>query len=226
MIPVLAMAAGNKGGVGKTMFTRNFLEYPQIKNLNPRLYDTEDNAHNLKRYYPQAEMIDITAVNDQMKLFDNLQGLTVVDIKAGLLTPVLKSMRELGLLHRTDYKLVLLHVIGGSISSLEEIAETSAQLDENAVHMLVKNFISDSQFFEFDNLVKSKYYGLLDITDVITMGHLPGRAQEDLDLSGLTIQNYINDPKYSKTLRGYVNFWMQNTHNEITRVGLMKRMGL
>lgn len=225
--PLLIIVGADKGGVGKTMFSRVLMEYDPFRGIEPKLYDTESKLHNLKRYFPIAQMLDIEKIDDQMLLFDNMPPVTLVDIKSGLLSVILRSMRELELIGphvQHPFNLIIFHVIGGSISSLEEIVDTSAQLESHAEHILVKNFISDSQFFDFDVLTKSKYFNILDIKHVIEMKHLAGRAQEAVDLYGKPFRDYLADKNNSVILRGYVAKWLQETHAEFERINLSSKL--
>jgi hypothetical protein len=49
-----------------------------------------------------------------------------------------------------DVKLMLLHVLGPTISSIGEIASAAERIGGGAVHLLVKNHINDTTFFEWD----------------------------------------------------------------------------
>ena len=107
------------------------------------------------RYPDITEIVDMTTTADQMKIFDTLNAaspsVTVIDVRAGLLSPALASLRDIGFLDaakRADH-LRRVPYIGPSIASLDEIAET-ANFMQGAKYYLVKNFINDTQFFQWD----------------------------------------------------------------------------
>ena len=68
-----------------------------------RAFDTESPKGTLKRFHPDiAEIVDVTSVADQMRIFDTLSStdasVTVIDVRAGLLSPTLRSLRDIGFL--------------------------------------------------------------------------------------------------------------------------------
>jgi MinD-like ATPase involved in chromosome partitioning or flagellar assembly len=86
--PAVILVGADKGGVGKTMITRTLLDYFEARNVRRRAFDTEFPRGTLKRFHPGiTDVVDITSVADQMRIFDtiNSSGVTVVDIRAGLL---------------------------------------------------------------------------------------------------------------------------------------------
>ena len=73
----------------------------------------------------------MTTTSDQMKIFDTLNAaspsVTVIDVRAGLLSPALASLRDIGFLDAAksgQITFAVFHILGPSIASLDEIAET------------------------------------------------------------------------------------------------------
>src|SRR5215208_2187553 len=101
--PVVIVVGADKGGVGKTTVSRTLLDYFAANNVETRAFDTESPRGTLKRFHPEVtEVVDATQVGDQMKIFDTLGNaqakVTVIDVRAGLLSPTLKALSEIGLL--------------------------------------------------------------------------------------------------------------------------------
>ena len=153
--PTVIVVGADKGGVGKTTVTRALLDYFQAHGVPARAFDTESPRGTLKRFHPDiTEIVDMTATADQMRIFDTLGGpdnrVTVIDIRAGLLSPTLKALGEIGLLEsakKGQITFAVFHILGPSIASLDEIAET-ANFMQGAKYFLVKNFINNTSFFE------------------------------------------------------------------------------
>src|SRR5439155_12933235 len=142
-------------GVGKTTVTRTLLDYFNAQDVRVRAFDTEIPKGTLKRFHPNiTEIVDINTVSDQMKIFDTLtgnQGVTVIDIRAGLMSPTLRMLNDIGFIQAAmeeQVTFVVFHILGPTIASLEEIAETAGQLND-AKYFIVKNFINNSRFFEW-----------------------------------------------------------------------------
>ena len=91
--PAVIVVGADKGGVGKTTVSRTLLDYFSANNVPTRAFDTEFPRGTLKRFHPEiTEIVDMTTTADQMKIFDTLNAaspsVTVIDVRAGLLSPV------------------------------------------------------------------------------------------------------------------------------------------
>src|SRR5947209_3718212 len=97
--PVLFLVGADKGGVGKTMMVRALLDYLRAHRINAQVFDTESSPGVLRRFYPAAKIVDIGKVPGQMLIFDALPaaGVTIVDVRAGLLSPALRNLQKIGL---------------------------------------------------------------------------------------------------------------------------------
>src|ERR1700675_205030 len=155
--PVVIVVGADKGGVGKNTVSRTLLYYFDANNVHTRAFDTESPRGTLKRFHPElTEIVDMTTTADQMKIFDTLNSsspsVTVIDVRAGLLSPALASLRDIGFLDAAksgQITFAVFHILGPSIASLDEIAET-ANFMLGAKYFLVKNFINNTQFFQWD----------------------------------------------------------------------------
>jgi hypothetical protein len=83
--------------------------------------------------------VDVTSAADQVRIFDTLttSEVTVIDVRAGLLSTTLGVLRDIGFLDvvkNGDVRLMAFHILGPSIASLEEIADTARFL--NGAHHL------------------------------------------------------------------------------------------
>src|ERR1700748_1338902 len=101
--PVVIVVGADKGGVGKTTVSRTLLDYFSANNVPTRAFDTESPRGTLKRFHPDiTEIVDKNSTSDQMRIFDTLNGatpsVTVIDARAGLMSPALASLRNIGFL--------------------------------------------------------------------------------------------------------------------------------
>jgi hypothetical protein len=180
--PLIVIVGADKGGVRKTTVTRAFLDYLDAQGIPRRVFDTEHPAGSLNRFYPAAPVIDIASVQDQMRVFDavDANAVTVVDIRAGLLSPTLCALDEVKLLddvRKGTVRLALVHVLGPTITSLGEIAETAMLIGGGISHYLVKNHIADAQFFDWDPAKAQTYFGKIRAS-TIDVPHLKEIACE------------------------------------------------
>src|SRR6266496_2660240 len=117
--PAVVLIGADKGGVGKTTVARTLLDYF---------------AH-------------------QMRIFDTVNStdatVSLIDVRAGLLSPTLRALRNIGFIEaakKGEITFLVFHILGPSIASLDEIAETAAYLGD-AKYFMVKNSINNAHFF-------------------------------------------------------------------------------
>jgi hypothetical protein len=230
--PAVMLVSADKGGVGKTTIARTLIDYFGARNIPMRAFDTEFPRGTLKRFHPNlTEVLDINSVPDQMKIFDTLQDgqVTVIDVRGGLTAPTLAALRDIGFIETAktgEIKFLVFHILGPTIASLDEIAETAKYLVD-AQYYLVKNFINDTHFFEWDRATHDSYFKGVKNAVEISIPKLNEMACEQVDLASVPFQNFSanKDPNgeaasYSFVLRGYVRHWLNNVWAEYDRAHL------
>jgi hypothetical protein len=233
--PAVIIVGADKGGVGKTTVARTLLDYLIAHQVATRAFDTESPRGTLKRFHPSdATVVDATQVVDQIRIFDTLNApdpvVTVIDLRAGLLSPILKVLRDIGFLDvvkNGQITLALLHVLGPSITSLEEIGETVGYLD-NARYFMVKNFINNTHFFDWDEATSTSYFKKFQGAAEIVIPKLNEMAAEQVELFSVPYLTFIanktsggDNAAYSFVLRGYVRNWLGKVWAEYDRIGLV-----
>src|SRR6478609_2453758 len=233
--PAVILVGADKGGVGKTTVARTLLDYFIAHQVPVRAFDTEFPRGTLKRFHPDVtEIVDVTQVADQMKIFDTLGNaqakVTVIDVRAGLLSPTLKALNEIGLLDsakKGQITFAVFHILGPSIASLEEIAETANTVGD-ANYYLVKNFINNTTFFEWDPATYNSYFKKIKGAEEITIHKLNEMAYEKVEVASVPFFSFICNKgakgeaaNNSFVLRGYVRHWLGNVWGEFDRVKLV-----
>src|SRR6516225_6994606 len=227
MTKSVVLIGGDKGGVGKTTVARTLLDYFARQQLRVRAFDTEVPRGTLKRFHPDVtDVVDINHVPDQMRIFATV---TLIDIRAGLLSPTLRALGNIGFIeaaNKGDITFALFHILGPSIASLDEIVDTAAYLGD-AKYFMVKNFINNTYFFEWDDATHAAYFKRIPSAVGITIPKLVEMAAEQVDLASVPFATFIANKKqsgapasYSFVLRGYVRHWLQTISAEYDRVGL------
>jgi CobQ/CobB/MinD/ParA nucleotide binding domain len=232
--PAVVLIGADKGGVGKTTVARTLLDYFNAQQVRVRAFDTEVPRGTLKRFHPEVtEIVDINLVPDQMKIFDTLQegdaSVTLIDVRAGLMSPTLKALRDIGFIDaakKGQLTFAVFHILGPSIASLDEIAETAAYLGD-AKYFMVKNFINNTHFFEWDEATHSSYFKRIKDAVEITIPKLSEMATEQVELASVPFVTFIANKKRngdpannSFVLRGYVRHWLGNIWAEYDRIGV------
>jgi len=232
--PAVILVGADKGGVGKTTVARTLLDYFTAHQVPVRAFDTEVPRGTLKRFHPDlTDVVDMSLVPDQMKIFDTLNSVdaavTLIDVRAGLMSPTLKALRDIGFIEAAKKGQItfgLFHILGPTIASLDEIAETAAYLGD-AKYFLVKNFINNTHFFEWDEATHNAYFKKIKDAVEVTIPKLNEMATEQVELASVPYVTFIANKKqngdpasYSFVLRGYVRHWLGNVWAEYDRISL------
>jgi hypothetical protein len=232
--PTVIIVGADKGGVGKTTVSRTLLDYFTAHHISTRAFDTEAPRGTLKRFHPDVtDIVDINLVPDQMKIFDTLNSaaaaVTVIDVRAGLMSGTLKALRDIGFIDaakKGQITFALFHILGPTIASLDEIADTAAYLGD-AKYFLVKNFINNTHFFQWDEATHSSYFKRVKDAVEITIPKLNEMATEQVELASVPFVTFVANKKpngesaaYSFVLRGYVRHWLGNVWAEYDRIRL------
>ncbi len=238
MKPTLILVGADKGGTGKTTLSRALIDHLARKNILARAFDTENPRGTLKRFYPAiTEVIDLANVAHQMKILDTLESanvpVTLVDLKAGNLSYALDTFEKIGVLEAArsgQFNFTLVHVIGPSIASLDEIGEV-AKYVSGLDYVLARNFINETNFFEWDQKTYKRYFGETVHTQEIEIPKLNEMAYEQVDLAGVPFKDFTENKaadgspgNFSFVLRGYVRKWMADIDAEFTRLKLIQSL--
>jgi hypothetical protein len=204
------LIGADKGGVGKTTLARIVLDYVRAFNPSLRVFDTEPSPGVLKRFFPTAETVELADPIDQAKIIDGLGTvrLTIVDIRAGLLSPTLHLFQRIGFRHGEEAHLAVFHVLGNTVASLSEIERTKTLLQHGGDHVMVKNYANSS--FEWQEVAGT----------VVNIRHLESIAAEKVDQRSQSFLDFAADPANSRTMRGLVGSWYDRSAAALDAVGL------
>jgi hypothetical protein len=230
--PTVILIGADKGGVGKTTVARTLLDYLTTQEIPTRAFDTEAPKGALHRFHPKiTEIVDVTEVSGQMRIFDTVSdsSVTVIDVRAGLLSSTLRTLRNIDFLDsakKGQLTLVVFHILGSSIGSLNEIQDLSG-FTRDFKYFLVKNFINDASFFEWDQTTHSSYFKKSSEAVEITIPKLNERAYEEVEVTSVPFATFISNKdrngepaSYSFVLRGYVRQWLGQVWDEYERIKL------
>ena len=235
--PAVIIVGADKGGVGKTTVSRTLLDYFTARKIAARAFDTESPKGTLKRFHKDSTtVVDLTQVPDQMRIFDTLNEsqVTIIDVRAGLLSPTLRALRDIGFIDaakKNQVTFAVFHILGPTIASLDEIADAAALLND-ARYFLVKNFINNTHFFEWDQATYDSYFKKVKNAVELTVPKLNEMASEQVELAAVPFLSFIankgargEQASYSFVLRGYVRHWLGTVWAEYDRIRLSEILG-
>jgi hypothetical protein len=233
--PAIILVGADNGGAGKTTVSRALLDFFASRKVTTHAFDTDHPRGALVRFHPGiTDVVDVTAVPDQLKIFGAVASssaqVTVIDIRAGLMLPTLRALRDIGVIDKAkkdQLNLAVFHILGPSIASLEEVAETATFLGD-ARYVLIKNYVEDTTAFDWDQPTYNSYFNRIKDAVEIKVPKLSEMACEQVEFSAVPFASFIADRKAngeaasnSFVLRGYVRHWLNNVWAEYDRVRLM-----
>ena len=222
--PVVIVIGSDKGGVGKTTIGRVFDDWLQEKSIGRRVFDAEFPRGDLKRFVPGSQIVNIEDIEDQMRVFDTIDGVTMIDVKAGLLSSMLRDLDRVKLLNDVragKLDLIVMHVIGPSAASLDEISTIVRAIGKGVTYLLVKNYISEAGFTEWNDDPRFSDLFRANATNTITIPHLIGRATTEVQQLGVSFDSFRKNGG-SRMLTGFVDEWMDGVYAEFDRIKLLE----
>jgi hypothetical protein len=212
--PTVYVVGATKGGVGKTVTTRTLLAYFEDHGIAYKAYDTEPAPGVLARYHPtETTVVDLTKSEGQMAVFDNLSTahVSVIDCKAALLEDTLILLRDTGMLEMVEagtINVVVLHIMGATTSSFEEIERVGAIMGPKIKHFLVLNHINDTEYWGWDSpeaqaIITKVSGGVIDIPKCDEM------AMEAVGAKFAKFSVFAKDLSDGFILPGKVGSWMR-----------------
>ncbi len=229
------LVGADKGGVGKSTVARFILDFLGQNRIRARAFDTEAPRGTLYHFHPdETTIVDLRSTADQMRIFDTLMSsperVSVIDVRAGGLTPVLATLEEIGFFDAVkagEFGFILLHVLGPSLSSLDEI-DVVAPYVEDANYFIVKNHVNDSTFFEWDPQTHSKYFEDVNAVGEITVPQLDAQAYEKVELASTPFSTFVADrtakgqpAHHSFVLKGKVLSWLHRVAEAFEDAGIL-----
>jgi hypothetical protein len=120
--PTVIIVGADKGGVGKTMISRCLLDYSQEQGHRASRIRHRDAGRRAQALLSESRDRRSRRLRWPDEGFRQPRhGVTVIDIRARLLTDTIKLLSEIGFLDSSKCSIVVLHVLGNSQASIDEV---------------------------------------------------------------------------------------------------------
>jgi hypothetical protein len=103
----------------------------------------------------------------------------------------------------------------------------TANFMTGAKYFLVKNFINDTQFFQWDEATYNSYFHRIGDATELTIPKLNEMAYEQVEVASVPFLKFVANAglhtegeNYSFVLRGYVRHWLANIWKEYDHIRL------
>lgn len=216
----LDLILNGKGGVGKSFFAVNFIQFLKDHSIRHVAIDTDNENSTLKRFHPEAIFVDLSQSSGIDRIFVEVstQQLVVVDCRAASTDIFLRYFNQLGAfeaLQELNASLTLVLPVSHDADSTKQVQVLSEQFADNANYVVVKNRLFCDQFDIYD---KSKTHRrIIDELDgmEIEMPVLCDWLVVALNQSASTISTALRGSKFFIMDRQRLKFWQRDFEEQI-----------
>ena len=216
----LALILNGKGGVGKSFFAVNFIQFLKDKGIAHVAIDSDNENSTLKRFHPETRFLDLGNRRDMDAIFTALEkaNLVVVDCRAASTDLFLGYFAEVDLpavLKAFAAALTLVMPVNHELDSVDQVQRLIEQLGKTAGYVVVRNAAHSDSFALFDSAevrvrLKSDLAG-----KEITMNRLQDWLVEALNRENVTITAAANHAAFSLLDRQRLQTWQRKLFAEI-----------
>jgi hypothetical protein len=216
----LDLILNGKGGVGKSFFATNFVQYLKDQTVEHIAFDTDNENSTLKRFHPDAHFVDLSKPASIDGLFSELDGhsLAVVDCRAASTDIFLDYFTELNVfdvLRELDASLTLISPVNHEPDSVKQIQLLTERLGDNAEYVIVKNHSFSEQFAIYEkSKTRSRLLTELDGRE-IQMPKLNDWLVVGLNQTGCTITAALRHSQFSVMDRQRLRNWQRKFNEQI-----------
>jgi len=151
----LILILNGKGGVGKSFFAVNLVQYLKDHEIFHWAADTDNENSTLKRFHPDVDFIDLqeTTEMDHILLALEQHSLAIVDCRAASTDVFLDYFEEIdvfSVLDELDTELTIVSPINHEADSLEQLRVITESLGDGCQYVIVKNESHSTQFRLYD----------------------------------------------------------------------------
>jgi hypothetical protein len=156
MTKQINLVINGKGGVGKSFFATNLVQYFKDGGIAHRALDTDHENSTLKRFHPEAEFVSLEDKRGLDAVFHAAEtsSLLVVDCRAASTDLFLDYFTEIGglsgALRLYDAGLTLVCPVNHEADSVEQVRLLSDALGEQCRYLVVKNQAHSEAFTLYD----------------------------------------------------------------------------
>ena len=212
-----------KGGVGKSFFAVNLVQFLKDNGIGYTAVDTDNENSTLKRFHPEAVFLDIEDPTEIDSVFATLDkaDLVVMDCRAAstdIFLDYFDEVRIFDLLKSFDASLNLIMPVNHETDSVEQIRNISDRLNGNANYLIVKNEALSGRFANYENsTTRTRLVDELAAKEII-MPKLYDWLVADLNRHDLTISAAIKNPAFDFFNRQRLQNWQHGFYGELESV--------
>ena len=215
----LVLVLNGKGGVGKSFFAVNFVQFLKDHAVAHVAIDSDNENSTLKRFHPDAQFLDLSQRRELDAIFQALERarLVVVDCRAASTDLFLDYFAEIDLptiLSALGVALTLVMPVNHELDSVDQLQRLAEQLGKTSNYLVVRNAAHSDSFALFDAAeirvrLKDEFAGR-----EIDMPRLQDWLVEALNREGITVTGATKHPAFSLLDRQRLLTWQRRLYAE------------
>jgi len=216
----LDLILNGKGGVGKSFFAVNFVQYLKDKDISHTAIDSDNENSTLKRFHPDTQFVDLADRRGPDGIFSALEksNLVVMDCRAASTDVFIDFFAQINLP-------VVLSALGASLTLVMPVNHESDSVDQ--VQRLADEFRKKCNYVVVRNAAHSESFALYEGSEVraqikdklggkeIAMSQLQDWLVVALNEQNLTITAAAKHPTFSLLDRQRLQTWQHKFYAEI-----------
>lgn len=168
------LITGDKGGVGKSFFSRLLTDYFKTKGVKFNAYDTDSTNSTLFRFYGdltyQLNIEDTTELDELLTTISNAKGDLIVDCGARVLDRLVTWMDQvdfLSLQEELNFEVTLVFVLGPEKDCVQILRDVVDRFNANVQYVIVRNLGKGRSFGIYDgSQTRKRLVEELDATEL------------------------------------------------------------
>ena len=216
----LDLILNGKGGVGKSLFAVNFIQFLKDKGIAHVAIDSDNENSTLKRFHPETRFLDLGNRREMDAIFTALEksNLVVVDCRAASTDLFLDYFAEVELaavLKAFGTALTLVMPVNHELDSVDQVQRLTEQLGKTAGYVVVRNAARSDSFALFDSAEVRVWLTSELGGKEITMTRLQDWLVEALNRENVTITVAAKHAGFSLLDRQRLQTWQRKLYAEI-----------
>ncbi len=220
MIKRLDLILNGKGGVGKSFFAVNFVQYLKDKSILHTACDCDNENSTLKRFHEEAAFLDLAeprALDAMFRAFEKTD-LVVVDCRAASTEVFFDYFDEINLqatLQTLSVALTLIMPVNQEADSIDQLQRIATKLENSCSYVVLRNEVHNDSFPLYDqSAIRKRLRKDLGAKE-ITMTKLQPWLVEELSLKNLPITTAVKDGTFHLLDRQRLQTWQRKLYTEI-----------
>lgn len=213
----LDLILNGKGGVGKSFFAVNFVQFLKDRGIAHVAIDSDNENSTLKRFHPDTRFLDLDNRRELDGVFTALEkaSLVVMDCRAASTDLFIDYFTEIDLpavLAELGAALTLVMPVNHESDSVDQVQRLTDQFGKQCSYLVVRNAAHSDSFALFEaSEVRAQLKGRLGGRE-IAMSRLQDWLVEALNAENLTITAAAKHPAFSLLDRQRLHTWQRKLY--------------